>query len=95
MSKSRNLQLDAPSSLYFPEGTDPLQAAEEHGVVIKGLKIGTAGTDPVTTDQVMQDAVRQMMGDVADPHFHRTVEETLQEMASGEKLLIVKKIVLP
>jgi hypothetical protein len=83
MSKPRNLQLDAPSSLYFPEGTDPLQAAEEHGVVIKGLKIGTAGTDPVTTDQVMQDAVRQMMGDVADPHFQRTVEETLQEMASG------------
>jgi len=60
-----------------------LQAAEEHGVVIKGLKIGTAGADPVTTDQVMQDAVRQMMGDVADPHFQRTVEETLQEMASG------------
>lgn len=83
MSKPRNLQLDAPSSLYFPEGTDPLQAAEEHGVVIKGLKIGTAGADPVTTDQVMQDAVRQMMGDVADPHFQRTVEETLQEMASG------------
>jgi len=37
----------------------------------------------VSTDDAMQEAVRSMMGDVADPHFQKTVEETLNEMATG------------
>ena len=31
----------------------------------------------------MREAVAKIMGDVADPHFQRTVEDTLQEMATG------------
>jgi hypothetical protein len=50
--------------------------------IIYGLGLG-AGLEGITTDGAMKEAIGRIMGDVADPHFQRTVEETLQEMASG------------
>ena len=68
--------------LLFAEGTTPEAAAAAHGSVITGLYMG-AGLPGVSSDKAMTEAVQRMMGDVSDPHFQRTVEETLQEMASG------------
>ncbi len=76
------MALPDPDPLYFPPGTTPAQAAAQHGSVITGLAMG-AGQAGISSDRVMQEAVQRLMGDVADPHFQRTVEETLQEMASG------------
>ena len=50
--------------------------------IIHGLGMG-AGLEGISTDGAMKEAIRKVMGDVADPHFQRTVEETLQEMATG------------
>jgi len=50
--------------------------------VIHGLGMG-AGLEGISTDGAMREAIGRIMGDVADPHFQRTVEETLQEMATG------------
>ncbi len=68
--------------LFFAEGTTPEQAAASHGSVLSGLHMG-AGQPGITSDRVMQEAVQSLMGDVVTPEFQRTVEETLQEMASG------------
>ena len=74
--------LPTPDPLFFAEGTTPAEAAAAHGSVITGLSMG-AGSAGISSDRVMHEAVQKLMGDVADPHFQRTVEETLQEMASG------------
>ena len=50
--------------------------------IIHGLGMG-AGLDAISTDGAMREAIGRIMGDVADPHLQRTVEETLQEMATG------------
>ena len=50
--------------------------------IIHGLGMA-AGLDGISTDGAMREAIGRIMGDVADPHFQRTVEETLQEMATG------------
>ena len=81
MSK-KAASLPPPDPLFFAEGTSAADAAAAHGSVITGLSMG-AGQAGISSDRVMQEAVRGLMGDVADPHFQRTVEETLQEMASG------------
>ena len=71
-----------PDPLLFPEGTSPEEAAAQHGSVVSGLGMGS-GLPGISTDKVMLESVQRLMGDVSDPHFQRTVEETLQEMASG------------
>jgi hypothetical protein len=75
-------KLPEADPLFFAEGTTPEQAAASHGSVLSGLHMG-AGQPGITSDRVMQEAVQSLMGDVVTPEFQRTVEETLQEMASG------------
>jgi hypothetical protein len=48
---------------------------------IQGLSIG--GGAQLPNDNVMREAIGNLMGDVADPHFRVTVASTLKEMASG------------
>ena len=65
-----------------PVSPAPPLPPEENFSVIHGLGMG-AGLAGISTDGAMREAIHKVMGDVADPHFQRTVEETLQEMAAG------------
>lgn len=51
------------------------------GSQILGLPMMGAGS--VSTDSDMKRAIQNVMGEVADPHFRATVEQTLREMAAG------------
>lgn len=49
--------------------------------LVHGFAVG--GGAQLTSDGAMREAIGNLMGDVADPHFRVTVATTLKEMASG------------
>jgi len=56
-------------------------APANDGSSILGLPMGGGGAVASTDD--MRRAISNVMGEVADPHFRSTVEQTLREMAAG------------